>query len=334
MPGDGNCKKVFFGSTQMETSDKLMLIGVCTYQRPSMLAELLKACARISSVPGMSLGLLIVDNDPGGSARQQVENARQYVPIPIHYRIEPARGISNARNRVLVEAISLNAGYLALIDDDEIMRPDWLVELFAALKASDADAVGAPSYWDLPAGVASWHHALPTSPHYIRRRRDEVKSRKPRLYPSTNNVLMSARLYRDLGIRFDVRFGMTGGEDTDFFKRAKNAGARYTFTDKAAVLETIPPSRLTLRWRFWRWAGVARGNVRMHRLQQGQIEAWRHYLPRCFPKLLTGPLFLFAAPIMGPEMMLRGVKHLGGAVGILQELLGRNHEEYTTIHGD
>jgi succinoglycan biosynthesis protein ExoM len=317
----------------MEIPNGLVLVGVCTFRRPDMLADLLRASSRLRVIPGLQLALLVIDNDPAGSAAPAIEEARCLMSIPIHYRTEETRGISNARNRVLIEAISLGAEYLALIDDDEIMQPNWLVELFDMLKTSGADAVGAPAYWNLPETAPAWQHALPTSPQFESSRGHRASKKKPWLYPSTNNVLMRARIYRELGIRFDPRFGMTGGEDTDFFKRANDAGASYAFTKRAAVLETIPPSRLTLRWRFWRWAGVARGNVRMHRLQHGETSAWWHYLPRSLPKFLTGPALLLVAPIAGPETMLRGVKHLGGSIGILQELFRRSSEEYRTIHG-
>jgi succinoglycan biosynthesis protein ExoM len=332
-----------FGKTQAKTMQapqmdpakamaELALVGICTYRRPAMLSNLLSACGKLEAIPHTTLALLVVDNDPAGSAREIVEAASKSLPIPLHYCVEPTRGIANARNRVLKEAVALHADYLALIDDDEIMNPDWLVELRSVLEESGADAVGAPSYWDLPGDAPAWQHALPTSARYERLHGDRKKS-KSWIYPSTNNVLMRSRIYRELGTRFDARFGMTGGEDTDFFRRAKEAGARYAFARNAVVLETVPPSRLTLRWRLWRWAGVARGNVRMHRLQHGERSVWRHYLPRCLPNFVTGPALLLAAPFAGHATMLRGLKHLGGGVGILQELLGYKSEEYKTTHG-
>jgi succinoglycan biosynthesis protein ExoM len=317
----------------LNSPNELLLVGVCTYMRPTMLSLLLEACGKLKAISGLRTELLIVDNDPAGSARPVAEAARQSCPMPIHYVIEPARGIANARNRVLTEAISLGSRYLAFIDDDEMMKPDWLSELHATMSETGADAVGAPVYWELRENAPAWVHALPVSPEYERLFGHRKKRNKRWLYPSTNNVLMKARIFDELGIRFDIRFGMSGGEDTDFFLRAKAAGARYAFTQKAAVLEHVPASRLTLKWRFSRWAGVARGNVRMYRLHHGQKAAWKHYLPRSLPKLITGPVLLLAAPFAGPEMLLRGLKHLGGGLGVMQELLGYKSEEYRTIHG-
>lgn len=317
----------------MKESSNLALVGICTYGRPAMLAALLEACGRLQPVSGLRLGILVVDNDPDGSARAVIERAAAQLPWAVYYFIEPVRGIAHARNRVLAEALALDAAYLAFIDDDEFMKPDWLAALHRIMKETGADAVGAPVYWDLPDDAPAWAHALPVSPRFEKLYGHRKKKRKPRLYPSTNNVLIKARIFRELGMRFDTRFGMSGGEDTDFFVRAKQLGARYAFTQNAAVLEYVPKSRLTLKWRFSRWAGVARGNVRMYRLHHGRAAAWRHYLPRTLPHLVTGPAFLAASAFTGPEMLLRGLKHLGGAIGMLQELCGRGQEEYQSIHG-
>ncbi len=316
-----------------EAASELIVIGVCTYMRPLMLAKLLDACSRLQTPDGVTLGVLIVDNDEKQSARKTVEAASSLLPIPVHYRVEAARGIANARNRVLTETLVLNADYLAMIDDDEMMRPDWLSVLFKTLLETKADAVGGPVYWDLPDDTPAWQHALTTSPKYEARYGGR-KKQKPRIYPSTNNVLMKSRIFRDLGLRFDTRFGLAAGEDLDFFIRARAAGAVYAFAPGAAILEHVPPSRLTLRWRFSRWINFAGVNVKMHRLHNGSRSAWRHYLPRALPGLLSGPAFVLISPLFGPPTLLRGLKHLGGAIGMLKGLMGHVADEYRTVHGN
>src|SRR5208337_4435068 len=150
----------------MEGEGKFLLVGICTYKRPNMLRLLLDACAKLEAVPGLQLGVLIVDNDPAGSARAVAEAARTMFSMQIHYVVEAKRGIANARNCVLEEALLRNAAFLAFIDDDEVMRPDWLSKLYRTMEETNADAVGSDVFWDLPADAPLWAHALPTSPRY------------------------------------------------------------------------------------------------------------------------------------------------------------------------
>jgi GT2 family glycosyltransferase len=248
--------------------------------------------------------------------------------------VEPKRGIANARNRILEEAIRLKAAYVALIDDDEIPRSDWLKVLFHKMEETGADAVGSDVFWDLPADAPAWAHALPTSPKYEELYGWREKKKKPRFYPSTNNVLLKARIFRELGTRFDTRFGLAAGEDLDFFIRAKKAGAVFAFASEAAVLERVPLSRLTLRWRFSRWINFSSVNVKMHALHHGRRSAWRHYFLRSIPGFFTGPAILIAAPWAGPQVLLRGLKHLGGSIGAMKGLFGQVADEYHSVHGN
>ncbi len=318
----------------MESAGELLLVGVCTFMRPRMLRTLLNACADLEPISGLRAEILIADNDAAGSARAVIENARVNSPLPIHYVVEAERGIARARNRVLEEALQLQASYLALIDDDEIMRPDWLQALFRRMQETGADAVGSDVFWDLPPDAPAWAHALPISPKYEELYGRLEKKRKPRTYPSTNNVLMKSRIFGELGLRFDLRYGLAAGEDLDFFIRAKNAGASYAFTPDAAVAEHVPPSRLTLRWRFSRWINFSSVNVKMHALQHGRRSAWRYYFLRSVPGFITGPAILIAAPFGGPQTLLRGLKHLSGSIGVMKGLIGQVADEYRTVHGN
>lgn len=316
----------------MAQPTELLLIGICTYLRPKMLGELLAAIAALETPPGTRVETLIVDNDPAASARESVETARTAHGLAIHYRVEEKRGIANARNRVLDEAVAIGADLLALIDDDEIMRADWLTALHARMAETGADAVGAPVYWDLPADAPAWAHALPTSPRYeaLYAHREKQKARRN---PSTNNVLMRAKLYREWGLRFDARFGLAAGEDLDFFLRAKAKGARYAFTPDAALKEHVPASRLSLKWRFSRWIAFASVNAMMYRFHHGAGAAWRHYLPRALPRFVIGPLLIAWSPIGGPLTFVHGLKQLGGGIGTIRGLMGSMLEEYRQVHG-
>jgi succinoglycan biosynthesis protein ExoM len=48
--------------------------------------------------------------------------------------------------------------------------------------------------------------------------------------------------------RFDLKFGRSGGEDSDFFYRAFKAGAVYRLENEARVTEWVTPSRRSFAW--------------------------------------------------------------------------------------
>src|SRR3954465_14913744 len=95
----------------------LLTVAIPTFRRPGMLAECLDS---VMSQLRDGTEILVVDNDPGGSARTLVEG---YADPRLRYAHEPRPGVAQARNR----AVSDSAGrYLAFIDDDEIAHPGWL----------------------------------------------------------------------------------------------------------------------------------------------------------------------------------------------------------------
>ena len=77
---------------------------VCTYRRPVGLRRLLDAAARVHTERVRRLEIVIVDNDPDGSARSTVDSI-EGMPFIVRYVHEPRRGISFARNRAVAEAM-------------------------------------------------------------------------------------------------------------------------------------------------------------------------------------------------------------------------------------
>jgi glycosyltransferase involved in cell wall biosynthesis len=116
-------------------------VCICSYRRPELLARLLAALA-VQRADGLfTFCCAVVDNDASGSARAVVERLQPTFPVPIRYAVEPARNFALARNR----ALSLVSGkFLAFIDDDEVPREDWLMQLWRTLHQFRADAVLGP----------------------------------------------------------------------------------------------------------------------------------------------------------------------------------------------
>src|SRR6185312_15855107 len=62
-------------------------------------------------------------------------------PWPLRAVIEEHRGIAQARNRLVGEALKSDAQFLAMIDDDEWPEPGWIREFLKAQRITGADVL-------------------------------------------------------------------------------------------------------------------------------------------------------------------------------------------------
>ncbi len=186
-----------------KSSKPLILIGIPTCMRPGMLEICLQSIGESALPESAEVRMVVADNDVNESARTVVEAFARGAPFAVEYSVCAERGLSSVRNHLFDCAVARSADYLAGTDDDEgPVSPTWLADLYAAVRETGADAVG-------PAHGDEQRRALKNPPL------------------PTRNFILSARIYRDLGMRYDPLFNFTGGEDTDFGKRAIAAGAKF-----------------------------------------------------------------------------------------------------------
>src|ERR1700722_748920 len=110
-------------------------IVIPSYRRPDDLARAIESVLRQEGVAG-SYEVLVVDNDPDGSAAPVVEQLAVTSAIPIRYVLEARPGISHARNTGVAQAAGR---YLAFLDDDEVVGLDWLAHMLDTLRRFEAD---------------------------------------------------------------------------------------------------------------------------------------------------------------------------------------------------
>ena len=209
----------------------MLTVGVCTFRRESLAATLASLAAQ-TRLPDR---VVVADNDDAPSARAACAAAAGQ-GLPVAYVHAPARNIALARNACLEAA----PDRLAFLDDDETAPPDWLAKMEAALVSGLAGVAG-PSVAVYPADAPTWMRTL--SPH----------SQHPPAIHGRAQIAHTANCLLDLthpalaGLRFDPRFGRSGGEDTDYFQRAHARGARFAVAD-APVFERVPAERLSEAW--------------------------------------------------------------------------------------
>ena len=210
-----------------------LTIGIASIGRPS-LQRTLRSLQEIDPPDGMSVEIVVLDDDPGGAAARLVEREPEG-RLPVRVLAVGARNVATARNACLDAA----AGDLvAFVDDDEWVARDWLLRLVAARAEFGADVVVGPVYPVYPAGTPDWLvRANPLQVDWGRRGRRLVTGRG-------GNVLFRRADPRWSAVRFDPALGRTGGEDTDFFHRLHLAGAVIVATDDARIEEDVPAARL------------------------------------------------------------------------------------------
>lgn len=219
-------------------------IAVLTYQRPQDIAQALpRLVEQAELVTGghTSCDVLVVDNDPEGSAREFVTAfAAERPNVQVRYANETEPGISAARNRALAE--SADHDLLAFIDDDERPSERWLPLLLDTYREHACAAVVGPVVSEFEVEPDPWVSAG----RFFDRRR--LPSGSVVEVAATNNLLIDLHVIRGLGLSFDVRYGITGGGDTMFTRELDQSGKRLVWCDEAVVYDVVPASRLTRTW--------------------------------------------------------------------------------------
>ncbi|RFA21363.1 hypothetical protein B7R25_07385 [Subtercola boreus] len=223
-----------------------MVVAVLTFRRPGdlqqivpLVVEQLRAVAR--AVAG---SVLVVDNDPAGSAAAPLEtivaSLGETDRAAVTYIHEPTPGIAAARNRALVEGGS--ADLLVFIDDDERPSVNWLASLIEVQRATGAAAVAGPVVSEYEVRPGRWI----TAGRYFERR--SLPDRTPIAVAATNNLLLDLGRVRHWGLSFDTALGVTGGEDTLFTREILNRGGTMFWAAGAGVVDVVPRARTTKRW--------------------------------------------------------------------------------------
>lgn len=301
----------------------IIIIGIITYMRPTMLGNALTSLKDIHIPPGCTIEAVVVDNDINGSARTITETMQVKFPFPLHYFIEEKRGIPAARNRAIDEAKKRVATELAFFDDDEEVDKDWLSHLCACHQKKKSITIGPvlPFYPD-------------NAPDWI------VKGGffEPKRYntgdivqgAATGNVLYNMAIFNLL--RFDERFALTGGTDVLLSAQAIQRGEQVTYCAEAIAYEHVPISRMNSRWLLQRAYRVTLG-LTTHKIV---LHSYRHAFLTSLPKMVLtagyGGLLLCRSLVQGKIMRVRAYIYFARAYGIFHGLLRRHYDEYKTIH--
>ena len=305
-----------------------MRIVICipTCRRPNMLEGCLSAIAALRYPPDAETRILVVDNGDDGAGREVVDKLAPSYPVELRWLEEPRRGICMARNRALEGALEQGADYIAFLDDDEEPHAQWLEALWLARVRYGAAIVTGPV---IPVNVGDPVPPVPVSG-------GKRKTGESPRFVSCNNVLFDARLVTDQNLRFDPFFNFIGGEDFDFFERAR-AGERDStavWCAEAIVFERTPAERRTVRYLLFRhYTGGINAVLRVRR-SHGLAYAWMRLFPKSVGKLCGGFVLLPLGLLGCRRCRGESAKRLAVALGYLSALCGIVVQRYRTTDGN
>jgi succinoglycan biosynthesis protein ExoM len=283
-------------------------VCICTFRRPEQLRRLFSTLVTASTRPLESV--LVVDNDPSGTAGPVVEEFSSRLP-GVQYVVESKPGLSAARNRLAELVRAANVDFAVFLDDDQTVTPDWLDRLVAAATRYEAALVAGAVVPKFESDDPAWI----TDGPFFARERFPTGSLVRRV--GIANVLVRA----DLLARREKPFGESfarGAEDTYFLR---NAGP-VIWCDEAVVFEHIPPTRARLSFLLRRafFAGLLYSRVlRLTSHRRG----WRvKRALACSARLVQGCCGLVIALPRGRtsvvQSLLFALAAIGGLIGLTE----------------
>lgn len=298
-------------------------IVVLTYQRPGDLAQILPALMSQARTLDPPAAVMVVDNDPAGSA-ERIVRACAAEGVDVTYVLEPEPGIAAARNRALMEC---TRDLLVFIDDDERPTIGWLRRLVDVyLRDRPAGVVG-------PVAPEPAHEPEPwvLAGDFFERERRATYSEVTTA--ATNNLLLDVAQVRELGLTFDRRFGLSGGSDTLFTRQLASLGGRIVWCDDAVVTEVIPASRLTREWvlrRAYRSGNSdSRTTVELARGGRQRLLARLRMVGRGLLRLVGGAVRWLLGVLTGSlRRRVRGRRTIMRGAGMIAGAWGSVYHEY------
>ncbi|MGC9195916.1 MAG: glycosyltransferase family 2 protein [Syntrophobacteraceae bacterium] len=278
-------------------------ICVCipTFKRPLLLARCLEAIGKLET-RGFSYSVVVVDNDAQESAKQVATQWSKRASAKLRYCVEPVQNISLARNRAVANA---QGQFVAFIDDDEFPEPAWLQELFEASLKFCADGVlgpvnpffeGTPPGWLVRSGLC------------VRKSFQTGACLSNLRYMRGGNLLFRRAISDGEPLLYDPRFGLTGGEDCDFFDRMLKKGRRFVWCDEAIVYESVPRGRQTRSYHLKR--AMIRGLTTADQLPLLTFGTFKSFVA-VIVYSLSLPVMLLAGEHLFMKYLIKDCDHLG-----------------------
>jgi len=208
-----------------ESSKADVTIAICTFRRTSLF-ETLSSLLSLNDRENYNLSVVVIDNDETDTLRGTVAKFSKTYSLPLNYVHAPSKNISIARNGALN---TVATRWMLFIDDDEIADKDWLKNIMSM--RSDAHVV-------IGQCQATYSDEQPGWLSRCDFHSNRLSGRPENAY--TSNALIDMDFVKAHDFSFREELGLTGGEDTIFFRQIFEAGGVIKYCPSALVYEPVP----------------------------------------------------------------------------------------------
>jgi len=250
-------------------------VVVATKDRSGVLVDLIRSLARQKTSPD-KFEILILDNGSRDDTSAQIQRLRKKLPdLQLHYSFLPVANASLARNEGARQA---RGQYLAFLDDDCRVPPDWMQRALKGLRQSGVRALGGPAL-------------VPNSkiyPRWFRGDWEDLKHPIHRGWLGINQYLFEGNFFiRRLdyltlgGMKTAMgpsgrRFAFHEGTELQNRIRQRWPGTKRIYYDAGlAVSHLIHPGKVRLRNRWKRMLLAGLDHPQAHAGNHAPIKFWK-----------------------------------------------------------
>lgn len=229
----------------------LISICICTYNRRAILEKCLRSLGQlVDPRPIHNLEIIVVDNNSKDGTAEFVAQLTSSFRFPLKYVFEGEQGLSAARNRAVAEA---KGDYLAFLDDECIVSPDWLFFAITDIEQFQPWIIGGPYLGAfLPGERPKWFKAEYGDAYFLGCHYD--RGFQTDFRASGGNMFIRREVFEML--RFDINLGMNGKklkmhEEVELQNRLleANASAKIFYEPGIAVHHFVLPEKMRLSYR-------------------------------------------------------------------------------------
>ena len=278
-----------------------------TMRRPESLARALRSVFAQQGVEARMAEIVVIDNDPTGSATGVVAGLAAESPCPLIYHHEPRPGVATARNAGLTRT---RAPLIAFLDDDEAAEVDWLARLISAQGSLGTDVVFGPIRGRVPEATG-WASAY--LERFFGREGPAATQVIDHAYGCGNSLMVRATALPGL-TPFDPAADRSGGEDDALFQALEARGGTFGWAADAWVDEFAPPHRATMRYALARAFAYGQSPSQLAARDRKPVAVARWMLVGAAQTVVWGAVAVALSAIGSPrraEMMDRTARGLG-----------------------